>query len=1352
MKPCLFIICCIVFSLSSVKAEEQNHLSFQHFSLVEQLPTNSILRLYNDKEGYMWFGTKDGLCRFDGYRVKVFRSNTSNPDLLTNNFIQCIAEDNNNKLWIGTIEGINILDKSNYSIKSLEDSLVRYDRINAFCVDRKGNVWVATNSNSIIRFDTQGCSRQYLLKATQENQVVRGATYIYEDRQGHIWGLFWNNGIALYDAKSDSFQPLSPIGVHNNPFRIIQDSSNDDIFWICTWGDGIFSMDLHQLPANPFTPCKYYQNGKPATINNIVYSMVQDSIRGYLWAITYTGLNALEKRDENSFNLIETTSMFKESVPRLFHEINLDHRGNLWLGTIGEGIFMLDFNRPIIQTYPLDQLSSENGFSPNVIRFCESESEKIYLVVNRLGLYLFDPKTNRIIRSNRQEFSGPQQVSVIQRMKKSREIWTTIENAHYIYVINDQVENAPIKQLYVGNGDSDIIFTCFFEDSYGNIWIGSNNGLYEKPLNKPIKLVNAQIRNIIDIREDKEGNIWVGTEKQGLFKLIKDKENDLLSGILLFNKKTGNLQSNSIQSICCCDNGSVYIGTSEGSIYLFNEKSNTMTDVNKLYGITDDGILNILEDDTETLWISTSKRIIRFNPYNHIVTYYTQTDGILINAFSKDACGKLQNNRIMFGGNNGLCEFSPESKIVKNDLMPEVAITNVEIQNQSIYEKKNSNHYDLLKKCITLLPNENNIGLEFSALNYIAPDKIQYAYQLEDVDKDWIYASSNRRFVNYTNLSPGKYVFKIKATDEYGIWNNQITSLTIIKLPPFYRTGLAYLLYAVILLGISYFIFNRIKLSNKLKIARIEKEKSEELAQTKLRYFTNISHDLLTPLTIISLLTNEIREKSPENDLQLNFITANLNRLQWLIKQILTFRKIDTGNIELKVKQDDIVAYIREFCYINFQPLIKEKHIQFTYDSQLENCLAFFDHDKLDKILYNLLSNAFKYTPFNGQITVKTDFFSNDGKQSMRLSVQDSGIGIEEKDLPHIFTRFFISKNSDLSQSNGIGLSLTKDLVQIHKGEIQVTSKIRKGTTFIVTIPISKEAFSEDEFEKIDDIKIIDDHPESEIQQYNKDNVEHTHPDANKLLIVEDNIELNQILANRFNRQYTVFTAKDGLQALALIKKHDINLIITDVVMPNMNGLELCGQIKSNLATSHIDVILLTAKISVEDQMDCYNAGADAYVPKPFDIQVLEAVVKNLIHKRQLNTENFKKNKEINISSMQYNSLDEEFLNKCIATVEAHISNDTFDSEKFAYCMNSSISTLYRKLKSLIGLSPGEFIRNIRLKHACNMLKMTTLPISEIAYAVGFNDPKYFSSSFKSEFGVTPREYREKFPKVSATQ
>jgi len=1345
MKQYLSLFILILFCLPLKSSNYSARFMFQHFPYVDQLPSNSINRLYNDKEGYMWFGTKDGLCRFDGYGVKVFRSSSINPNKLTNNSIQYIAEDDNNKLWIGTLEGINILDKSNYSIKPLENPYIGRDRINSLFKDKAGCMWVATNSNGIVRIFADGRSVRYMNNPAKKNSIpCNNVRSIYQDSRGRIWAMLLNKGIVLFRDKTEDFVTFPALGLLNNPFRMIEDQP--DHFLICTWGDGMFAMDLSALPNNPFTSVTILKNGKPTSISNITYSIVKDSYVGYIWVVSFTGLCVLERKDGHTFNLVDSEPMFSEPYYKLFHEIIQDRKGNLWLGSVGDGIFRLDFNKPSLQTNSLSKLKSDIGFSPIVVGFCESADNYIYTVINRLGLYVLNPKTGDITRPAQLSISEIQSVSAIKRINSTHEIWLSKEGKHDIYIISDKVEGSKsLKMISIEGRNMDFAITCFFEDSKGNVWIGTDNGLYQKSIGDKIWLVNPNIINITVIREDKKGNIWVGSDKQGVMKLQMGGGKNNTAIITIFNKTIGNLPSNSIQSICCRKNGEVCIGTRVGSIYFYNEKTNSMQDVSRLYGITQESVLDILEDDLGTLWISTIKKIIRFNPSSHVTTYYTQTDGLLVSSFAKDACIKLHNGVVMFGGNKGFCSFSPNNQNPKQALQQKVVITDIEVRNQSIFENDKDKYFNTEKNCLTLNSNDDNVSLEFSSLNYSATDKIQYAYKLDGIDKEWIYVGNNRRFVNYTNLPAGKYFFQVKASDENGLWSNQITSLKIIKHPPLYQTWWAYMLYLIIISALIYFFYNRIRLRNELKISHIEKEKSEELAQTKLRYFTNISHDLLTPLTIISLLTDEIHEKRPDDKSQLDLIKANVDRLRRLIKQILAFRKIESGNMKLKVRKADVVAFVHEVCYTNFQPLIKEKGINFALESQLDHCPAYFDPDKLDKILYNLLSNAFKFTPPKGSIVVKLTFPSYEESTFLNLSVSDTGSGIEEKDLPHIFTRFYISNSSDQSQSNGIGLSLTRDLVQIHKGEINVESKVGIGTTMKLEIPVSLEAYSIDE---IDQNEVI---PEMLLQNsQDSDSAKelHTHhrqitSEDYNLLVVEDNRELNSILVNNLRHQYHVLSAETGIQALEVIKEHEIDLVISDVMMPDMDGLTLCKHLKSELATSHIDVLLLTAKSSAEDQVDYYNAGADAYMPKPFELKVLEARVKNIIQKRIKNTESFRKNNEINISSMQYNSLDEEFLKRAVLMVEKNMEDYLFDFDRFADEMHNSKSTLHRKLKSLTGLSPGEFIRNIRLKHACGMLTNTTDPISEIAYAVGFNNPKYFSSSFKSEFEMTPREYRD---------
>lgn len=1316
------------------------NLFFQRFPYTDQLPSNSVNRLYNDKEGYLWFGSKDGLCRFDGYRIKVIRSSSTNPNRLTNNSIQTIAEDANNRIWIGTLAGVNIIDKKNYSITPLNNKYVGRDKINSIIKDTTGAMWIATVNNSVVRILPNGSSIRFDSKPDSPyyipgNEAIR----LYEDSKARIWALVNNQGIALYHPDKHRFELMPPFYGIKNPYHILEDYS--DHFLICTWGGGMYSMDLRRLPDNPFKKLSLLKNGRPIANPEISYSLTKDKKFGYIWVVAFNGLMVMNRKDDNTYNVISSDEMFPEPYYKLFHEIIQDNQGNLWLGSIGDGIFTLNFNNLSLQTNPLTKIKMESGAIPIVIGLCETTDGYIYMALNRYGLYSLNPQTGGIDKVHIPTVESIKSISAMKHLPQRHEIWICEEGNAIIYILNDKLQSAPPSSIKLPVSGATITNLC--ADKYGNVWIGADNGLYIKTFhNSEITLVKA-IPNVTAISEDMDGNVWVGSDKQGVIKYSMNKSGKIIQ-TTLFNKNAGNLPNNAIQSICCRKNGDVCIGTRIGSIYFYDQKDNTMHDVSRQYGITEEAILDMLEDDAGSLWISTVKKIIRFNPASHITTYYTKNDGITVTSFRQNAAIKLNNGAMLFGGNNGLCAFDPQVAIHKNSIQPKVVISDILVKNQSIFDNEGDKHYNADKKTLVLQNTDNDVSIEFSALNLTSADKIQYAYRLMGSNPGWIYLGNNRHFVNYANLSPGRYTFEVKATDENGQWGNTIASFIIIKKPPFYQTWWAYLFYLIIVGGIVWFLFNRVRLRNELHISRIEKEKSEELAQTKLRYFTNISHDLLTPLTIISLLTDELQAKSPSDTSQIELIRNNTNRLRRLIKQILAFRKIDTGNMKLKVKKGDIVTFVREVCYTNFQPLIKEKNISFAVESPLDNYIGWFDPDKLDKVMYNLLSNAFKFTPSGGSIIVKMNFSVQEAITFVQLSVSDTGEGIHEKDLPNIFSRFYISSSSDQSQSNGIGLSLVRDLLHIHKGEINVISKLNEGSTFTFKFPISEKAYMLEEFDSDNDgaSTKIDDIQNSTEHENGTDNVSDEYTACN-ILVVEDNKELNRIIAGHLKEKFVVHCASNGLQALNLIREHRVDIVISDVMMPEMNGLELCRRLKSDIATSHIAILLLTAKSSSEDQVDYFNAGADAYMPKPFDMKVLEARVYNLMNKRKQATADFRKNRNVNISEMHYSSLDEDFLKNAVITVEKHMDDSKFDFDRFADIMNSSKSTLHRKLKALTDLSPGEFIRNIRLKHACKMLVETNDPISEIAYTLGFNNPKYFSSCFKVEFDMTPREYRE---------
>ena len=1328
-------------------------LRFEKFSLNDKLTSNSVIRTFNDSEGFLWFGTKDGLCRFDGYDIKVFRSSAFTPGRMTNNEIQCIAEDNNHRIWIGTLEGVNIIDKKSYTISELKNDFTRKERINSIIKDAKGNMWIGTSSNGILCMnpETKKFDRYSTDAKTKYRQLGANITNIYEDKLGRIWISSWKAGLCFIDTKTNQIKYFPQVGKNNNPFRVYQDK--DGLYWICTWGDGIFNATVDNKLNISLRKIEL-ENQTTEKIDDIVYSIVQDDKMELFWIVTFKGLTVIKKQIDGSFKLMNTSEMFDKKEISLFHEITKDRKGNLWLGTIGKGLYTLDFKKNTIQNYALDNIKNLlQTPSFNVSRLSATNSNKLNIAISRFGFFNLDTSTGIVSEPKDKVLKSLLNINAMTNIPSTDELWLAEEGKDIIYIFKNSSSNDPAfaRQFTLNNSQfaEDRNITVIFEDYKKDIWIGTDNGLYFKPNNKNPQLISKECKFINSINQDINKNILVGTEKDGLFILKPNDANTNKYSTLNIPLKIKNYQSYSVQSICCSKNGSVYIGTKEGCIYLYDITKNLMKEISGEFGITDNGIVNILEDESGYIWISDIKKIIRYNPKTQVATYFSSSNGLIVNSFYKDACAIQKSGVLLFGGNNGICAFDPSHLNISSKISKQVTITDILVQNKSIFDDEKNKHYNSKKNSVVIKYSENNIGIEFSDLEYASASRVQYAYRLSGIDKNWNYVGNNRRYVNYSNLPDGSYKFEVKTSDENGNWSNEVTSLNVKILPPLYKTWWAYISYLLIIAFLINFfgrnILKRIRLSNELKISKIEKEKSEELAQIKLRYFTNISHELLTPLTILMLQIERLQQKVTGENAQFDIMKENVLRLKRLIQQILVFRKTESGNMKLKVQNEDISNFVTNICNSNFSPLISQKNIHFILELEKHNEETYFDPDKLDKVIYNLLSNAFKYTPTNGTIGLKMSYVEREKIQFMRLSVSDTGSGISEEDLPNVFKRFYIGQYADQSQSHGIGLALTYDLLQLHKGNIDVKSQLGEGTVFTIEIPVSKNAYDEKEIiSEEPEINKLTDIEEIVTLKDIDDNDNTTEEEKNiNILIVEDNKELNKLIVETFAKKYRVLSAFNGVNALEITQNEEIDLVISDVMMPEMDGLTLCKMIKNDIKTSHIDVLMLTAKNSTEDRIECYNAGADAYIAKPFELSVLNARVKNLLQKKTLKKDSFKKNYEINISSMEYNSIDEVFLKMAVGKVEDKLADETFDFDQFAIDMATSKSSLHRKLKSLTGLSPGEFIRNIRMKHAIQMLANNIGNISEIAYAVGFNDPKYFSRCFKSEFGCTPREYFE---------
>jgi signal transduction histidine kinase/ligand-binding sensor domain-containing protein/DNA-binding response OmpR family regulator len=1339
-----FTLLLLVFSS---KGEMQ--LSFEYFPYMDQLPSSSVRRVLQDSEGYMWFGTLDGVCRYDGYQVRTFRSDMHNPSLLTNNDIQSLAEDKQNRIWIGTKQGINLLDRNTLTITPFEESLVQGDNINALTCDDKGNMWIAT-SRGLFCYDVSRKLLKTYWSDPYDEKTLPDAniTYISRDNKGNIWIMFWNEGLCRYLPETDNFERFPATEEMSSPFRLYQDK--DEQYWLCTWGNGFFKFDPDALPDERYTRIPVYNaaGGEEQTF----FSMVQDDHYGYYWLMSLTGLYVFDFDKENTLFHPVDISKHLSGSSKLYSEIIKDKDNNLWIGAYSEGAIFVNFRRSLVRNYGLEVLNQKLGFPISVRALSEDSEGLVWLGINRYGLFFYDRKENQVFGvddmpaiQSRQELNNLKTVNYIREIKSRKEHWVCCDD-QWIYIFRKNQRGI----VYAGRLDLNVSEELNWasekvlcEDKDGNVWVGMlNQGLVKISPDNQVSMVEA-IPMVTGITQDLHGDIWVSSEKVGLNCLKFSGDSYRL---LRYDKYSEGLNTSNIQSVCTDVSGKLWLGTKEGRLLTFDKNTARFEDMSLTCAMTGESILNLLIGKDNNLWISTNKKISSFNPRTLITSSYSLSDNLVVKSFIKGSYSATNTEEVLFGGNKGFCAFTQSRQHYDSLKNVQVHITDIKVHNQSIFNNNRTQDYDPLQRRLVLGPSERNVEFEFSSLNYAAPLKVQYAYKLQGLDQDWTKVNTSRRFASYNNLQKGKYELLLMATDENGRWAEPVLSLEIIKKPPLYLSWWASLLYVVLLLLLLFalyrFFANRVRLNQQLNIAQIEKAKSEELSQTKLRYFTNFSHELLTPLTVISCLVEDVDQVSGGEYWQHEVMKVNLSRLKRLLQQILDFRKVESGSMKLRVAESNMIEFVERICAFNFIPLAKERNISFEMQFPDYSVQGWYDPEKLDIMLFNLLSNAFKFTSEEGSVRLGLSILKKSKGRIVQLIVSDTGRGIDPADLEQIFTRFYSNDPSLTIENHGIGLTLTKELVEMHHGSIRVESEPGKGTTFILEFPVDKFAYAPEEMaaEKSNEEMAL---PDTDCAA-NKSETTAVPKEDIHILIVEDNAQLCNTINSILGRNYHTYTASDGKEAVAVINSRHIDLVVSDIIMPEMDGLELCRTIKNNLDTSHIEVLLLTAKNSINDRIESYNAGADGYLSKPFELKVLQAKINSLVRNRKRKTEYFKHNADINISSLEYTSLDEKFLENAVAIIEEHIAVTDFNLDLLSSRLNMSKSSLYRKIKSLTGLSPVEFTKNIRLKHACQMLASQAGNISDIAYAVGFADPKYFTSCFKAEFGLTPTEYIKK--------
>ena len=1343
MRTIRYLILFIILIFSHISDMSSNRITLNSISVIDQFPSKSVHRIIQDKDGFLWFGTDDGLCRYDGYNILVFRSDLNNPNLLTNNEITCLHEDNKNNIWIGTKRGLNILNRETLQIIEFPDKKIQEFNIQAVFCDSNGYIWIGVNSH-LFRYNPE------TRKTTEfKNSLInqgQGVSSIDEDHSGNIWVLIWDKGIFKYE-KDGKFTSYPPIGEKNIPFKMYQD--NNQRYWICTYGDGVYQFDPNNRKSI-YKKCVIVNN-KNNEEEKIFFSIVQDNTYGYLWLMSLSGIYALHCNKDNQIQQVDVSYLFKKTN-NLFNEIIKDIDGNLWIAAYDEGVFSLNFNKPIIYNLPFSDILNSIGVVPNITAIYKDYDNILWINQDRVGLIFYNQKTNKA--KTYKDFIDLKNLSFLENVSclksfSNTEVWAGAGNEAKIAVIEKNNKDFHLKNIIDLNNHNnahEVGIKKIFRDNNHNLFVIGQRHVYIKThQTKKFNLLPSELSNITNITEDQDGNIWMSSSQNGFYRVNINSSKTIPDvKITNYNKRTSKLVSNNIHSICCDKENNVWLGSKEGNIILYNKQEAKFEDYSNELRMTGEAVLDIFADNNNNIWVTTNKKVISYNKSIKSSREYSIYDDLIVNSFRSGSYFiDKDSNMLYFGGNRGLCIFkSPDFE--KKNINSKVIISDVSINGQSLLVGLNNNKFEVISQKLALSPDDRNIELSFTTFDYTYQGKVLYAYKMEGVDDDWIY--TNRQFAHYNQLKKGNHIFRVKATDENGIWNTQIATLSIYKAPAFYETWWAYTLYILIFLILAYYIYRiirqRIQLQQELKIAQIEKEKSEELTQVKLKYFTNISHDLLTPLTVISCLIDDIETLLAPEIHQFSIMRANVNRLKRLLRQVLDFRKMESGNMKLRVTNGEISTFIKDIYLNNFIPLFEKKKIDFFFFSEPESILGYFDADKIDKIVYNLLSNALKFTEEGGKIELRLQLCKQSNHNCISIIVADNGIGISSENIKNIFTRFYNDRSIDTGQTNGIGLSLTRDLAELHHGQISVESKENIGSTFTVIIPIDKSFFDESELdnhllrkkivkEKYNDIPIELSTSENKIRE-----------DIN-LLLVEDNDQILQTMKNILQKRYNVFTASNGVVAIKEVRDNNIDIIVSDVMMPQLDGLELCRIIKSDINTSDIPILLLTAKSSIEDRIDCYDAGADGYISKPFDLKLLVARINNFLANKKKRQTEFKNNIGINISVLEYPSLDERFLNKAMSIIEEHLSDTSFDLELFSQAMNMSKSSLYRKIKSMTGFSSNDFIRNIRLKHACQMLKDKSITISEVAYATGFSDQRYFAKCFKNEFNMTPSQYQQ---------
>ncbi len=1338
----LFGLLLSLISTNSIAIKSVNNLNFDFFSQENGLSNNQIHCILQDKKGWMWFGTSQGVCRFDGYKFTVFKNIPEDSTSLKGNLVRTIFEDRKGQLWVGTENGgLNKYnrEKENFYhyFYSGDHPLLKDATVTSIHEDSIGNLWVGTSTH-LYRIENEN----KLSEINPVNQIGLSAYFraIKSDRLGKIW-LGTNNGLFIYEPKNNEILKVNfPTNLSSNQeiWDIFLD--DDGIFWVGTYSNGLFTVNSVGLDVKNLILDS--SNDRSQTVR-----AVSKDRNGKYWIGTRGGLYIYEKikgvtgfyyHDER-----EPKSLVNNSVQCVLH----DRKGDVWIGT-RNGINFLIEERQNIQGYKAMTGDDRYLNSSEIFAFRIDTLGNIWIGTENGGINILNRKTGRF-RYMLPQTGNPNSLSrnCIKALLDDGK--TNLWIGTFMGGIDVMNLKTGVFKHYANNPRDTSSLTdnrvwALLLDSNNEIWVGTSGGLDKfnrstETFTHYRKLDKGQQVNWL--AEDREHTLWIGADELVLYEPKNQK-------ITRIQESTRYMLQDSKNRF--------WLTTLYKGIALYSKQNGIIKYYSEKNGLANNQTLALLEDNEHFLWISTTNGLSKFDPESERFHNYSLKNGFQNNQFTYGAALKTSDGELLFGGISGFNIFNP-TKIKSGDYFPMIVLTDLKIFNKSV--KIGNRKNDVLTKSISetekisLKYEQNSITLDFASLDYANNLGIQYSYYLKGFDKDWNEPSVNRS-ATYTNLDPGEYSFQVKTISIDKKESNSGPILNITVLPPNWKSwwfrSLIFLIIAIIFYFSITFLLNKEKLKAELSLERLNAKKLHELDMMKLRFYTNISHEIRTPLTLIlgpleKMQTNSIPEAEIKGHVDVMY--RNATQLHQLINQLLDFRKLETGNLKLDLACGDMVTFLEEIVE-SFNKYAEGKEVKLKFNSLEKEIITNFDADKLGKIMNNLLSNALKFTAKGGKISVNISIvFDSDEfeqivdsteKRMIEINVKDSGIGIAEQNLDKIFNRFFQIDDGIKHTGTGIGLALTKELVKLHNGNISVKSTLGKGSKFTIHLPY-EHAFNsiqaDSPYIRNESIGI---HPIEDPDNY-------TIISGRKIiLLVDDNSDVRYFIKTHFNPNFQVLEGENGLEGWNIALKTIPDIIICDVLMPDMDGFEFCRKIRKDERTSHIPIILVTALASREHEIEGLSHGADDYITKPFDLVILQTKVENILSVRQSLRKRYANELLLQPRNIILSSPDERFLQKAIEVVEKYISDSDLDIERFATEIGVSRMQLYRKLDALTEMTVKEFVRNIRLKRAAQLLVQKKLNISEVAYAVGFKDLSHFRKCFKQEFGMSATEYVDK--------